>query len=30
MINFPLYGSTLDVFARGRPTAVLGAPHREA
>lgn len=24
MINFPLYGSTLDVFARGRPTAVLG------
>jgi glycosidase len=28
MINFPLYGSTLDVFARGRPTAVLG--HRIA
>jgi glycosidase len=24
MINFPLYGSTLDVFARGRPTAALG------
>ncbi|SFN09837.1 alpha-amylase family glycosyl hydrolase [Dokdonella immobilis] len=24
MINFPLYGSTLDVFARGRPSAVLG------
>jgi len=24
MINFPLYGSTLDVFARGRPTATLG------
>lgn len=23
MLNFPLYGSTLDVFARGRPTAVL-------
>lgn len=24
MLNFPLYGSTLDVFARGRPSAVLG------
>ena len=24
MLNFPLYGSTLDVFARGQPTAVLG------
>lgn len=24
MINFPLYGSLGDVFARGRPTAVLG------
>ena len=24
MLNFPLYGSTLDVFARGRPTAELG------
>ncbi len=24
MINFPLYASTLDVFARGRPSAVLG------
>ena len=24
MINFPLYGSTLDVFARGQPSAVLG------
>lgn len=24
MINFPLYGSTLEVFARGRPTAELG------
>jgi glycosidase len=24
MLNFPLYGSTLDVFARGKPTAVLG------
>ncbi|WP_313642442.1 alpha-amylase family glycosyl hydrolase [Stenotrophomonas sp.] len=24
MINFPLYGSLLDVFARGRPTAELG------
>lgn len=24
MINFPLYGSALDVFARGRPTAELG------
>jgi glycosidase len=24
MINFPLYGSLLDVFARGRPPAVLG------
>ena len=24
MLNFPLYGSTLDVFARGRPAAVLG------
>ncbi len=23
MLNFPLYGSTLDVFARGRPTAVM-------
>jgi glycosidase len=23
MINFPLYGSTLDVFARGLPTSVL-------
>lgn len=23
MINFPLYGSTLDVFARGRPSAEL-------
>ena len=23
MLNFPLYGSTLDVFARGRPTSVL-------
>lgn len=23
MINFPLYGSLLDVFARGQPTAVL-------
>jgi glycosidase len=23
MINFPLYGSLLDVFARGRPSAVL-------
>ncbi|MEO8011314.1 MAG: alpha-amylase family glycosyl hydrolase [Dokdonella sp.] len=28
MLNFPLYGSTLDVFARGRPTAVLA--HRIA
>ncbi len=24
MLNFPLYGSLLDVFARGAPTAVLG------
>ncbi|MCX7041242.1 MAG: alpha-amylase family glycosyl hydrolase [Gammaproteobacteria bacterium] len=24
MINFPLYGSLVDVFARGRPTAELG------
>lgn len=24
MINFPLYGTLLDVFARGRPTAELG------
>jgi glycosidase len=24
MLNFPLYGSTLDVLARGKPTAVLG------
>ncbi len=24
MLNFPLYGSTLDVFARGRPAGVLG------
>ena len=24
MLNFPLYGSLLDVFARGRPSAVLG------
>jgi glycosidase len=24
MINFPLYGTTLDVFARGAPTAALG------
>ncbi len=23
MLNFPLYGSTLDVFARGRPTEVM-------
>lgn len=23
MLNFPLYGSTLDVFARGKPTAIL-------
>jgi glycosidase len=28
MLNFPLYGSLLDVFARGQPTAVLG--HRIA
>ncbi len=28
MLNFPLYGSTLDVFARGQPTAVLA--HRIA
>lgn len=24
MLDFPLYGTTLDVFARGRPTAELG------
>ena len=24
MINFPLYGTTVDVFARGAPTAALG------
>ena len=24
MLNFPLYGSTLEVFARGKPTAELG------
>ncbi len=30
MINFPLYGSTLDVFARGRPAAVLAHRIRSA
>ena len=25
MLNFPLYGSTLDVFARAQPTAILAA-----
>jgi glycosidase len=30
MINFPLYGSTLDVFARGRPPAVLAHRIRSA